>query len=150
MKAGDVGTALRVCNGIGADAGGLVASRVAEVSVLIGGCQRAVLPLLLRGRQDAGCPEDPACCGWRWQRRSGPRTWRPYSEELCPSRSDPWIAFRKEIRIQKGYRHSELGVKWFLLTTRFGIHICTTVLSQCQKSWKKKSFFQSPEKSIKK
>lgn len=73
-----------------------MASRVAEVSVLIGGCQRAVLPLLLQGKQDAGCPEDPVCCGWLLQRRSELRTWRPYSEELCPSRSDPLIAFTKE------------------------------------------------------
>lgn len=68
-----------------------------------------ILPLLLPGRLGGGYPADPTCCGWLWQRRSGPRTWRPCSEELCPSRFDPSIAFT-EFNTQKGYE-CKLGWK---------------------------------------
>lgn len=46
------------------------------------------LPLVW-GRPGAGCLAGPACCGWPWQRRSEPRTWRPCSAGLCPSLPGP-------------------------------------------------------------
>lgn len=56
--------------------------------------QRGVLPLL-RGRLAAGCLAAPACCGWPWQRRSGPRTWRPCSGGLCLSPPGPFNGSHK-------------------------------------------------------
>lgn len=47
------------------------------------------------GRLGAGCLAGPACCGWPWQRRSEPRTWRPCSAGLCPSLPGPLTAVTK-------------------------------------------------------
>ena len=50
------------------------------------GLVRGVLLLSPQGRWVLGAP---ACCGWQWQRRSEPRTWRPYSAVPCLSHSGP-------------------------------------------------------------